>query len=50
MSYLPSPPLVWGSPLIVIILFLLEQMGFPLQRQADALDAGGKEADDDAQL
>lgn len=46
LPHLPSSPLVGRASVLVLILLFLEQVGFPLQRQADALDAGGGEADD----
>jgi hypothetical protein len=49
-SYLPSPPLVWRSSVIVVFLLFFEQMRLALQGQADALHAGGDEANDDAKL
>lgn len=50
VSDLPSPPLVGWSPLVVIVLLFFQEMGFALEGQADALDAGGDEADDDSNL
>jgi hypothetical protein len=49
-SYLPSPALIWGSPLVVIVLLFFQEMRLSLQRETDALDAGGNEADDYSQL
>lgn len=43
---LPPATLVRRSPLIVVVLLFLEQMRLALQGQADALDAGGGEAND----
>lgn len=49
-AYLPSAPLVRRPSLVVNVLFFFEEVRLALQRQADALDAGRGEADDDAQL
>lgn len=47
---LPSTALIRGTALVVVVLFLLEQMRLALQGEADALDARRREADNDAQL
>lgn len=47
---LPSPPLIWGSPLVVFLLLFLEEMGLALEREANALDTRGQEADDYSEL
>jgi hypothetical protein len=38
------------SSVIVVFLLFFEEMRFPLQRQADALHAGGDEADNYSKL
>jgi hypothetical protein len=45
-THLPSPPLVRRPSFVVILLLFLEQMRLALQREADALHAGGYETDD----
>jgi hypothetical protein len=49
-AYLPPPPLVGWSSLIVIVLLFFEYMRLALECQADALDARGDEANDNADL
>jgi hypothetical protein len=48
-AQLPASALV-GRAVIVVFLLFLEQVRFSLQRQADALDAGGEKANDHSEL